>query len=149
SDKGRDNWWQQRDGGAGVASDVEASHLRRADLFRRLEQSVDPGQRLAGFGVEQETLRGGRQAAVAPLEQQKTQLLLEPRNLRADCGLRHPKGRRGVGDGAVIDDGAEGLEKTNVHESNKVPLLPAASGNARVKRSLEGRFGDQQDQPLS
>jgi hypothetical protein len=71
--------------------------------------------------------------------------LLEPGDLGADGRLRHAKGGRSIGDGAMINDGAEGLEKTNIHESNKVPLLPAEPGNATVARSFWG----QQHQPTS
>ena len=80
-----------------------------------LRQPVDAGERLVGLGVEQQALRRRLQAAVAAVEQREAELLLEARDLCADGRLRDAHRRRRTGDGAVVDDGAERFEETDIH----------------------------------
>src|SRR4029453_8669494 len=99
-----------------MAGDGEPAGLAFPDLRRRRLEAVDLAQHARRLGVEQQSFRRGLQAAAPALEQREADRLLEPRDLRADGGLRdaHGAGRRG--DRAMVDDGAKGFEESDIHE---------------------------------
>ena len=78
-----------------------------------------PVSALLRFGVEEQALRRRLQSPVAAVEQRESELLLETRDLCADGGLRDAHGRRGIGDGAMVDDSAKRLEETDIHQPIK------------------------------
>jgi hypothetical protein len=89
--------------------------LRGADLLGRLGQPVEAAQRLADLGIEQQRLGGRFQPPAGALEQGEADLVLEPRDLRADRRLRQAHGGGRSGDRAEIDHGAECLQQAHIH----------------------------------
>src|SRR5207248_5729170 len=85
----------------------EPTGLGCANVLCCLREPIDAGQCFARFGVEENTLGRRLQSPRTPVEQREAELLFEAGDLRTDSRLRDAQGRRGIGDRAMVDDGAE------------------------------------------
>src|SRR5262249_41964578 len=98
-----------------MTGDDQPSGLGRSDLACGLWEATPPRQYLVGLRIEQHALSRRLQPPIGAVEQRETELLLKTSDLRTDGRLRHAHGRRGLRDGAVVDDRTERFEEAYIH----------------------------------